>query len=66
MQTIFILTTEKSECFGHGDYGTIINMAYEGYGTPYPVFLTKEDADSYIKEKNLYSVKPKEYQIYQS
>ena len=65
MKSVFILTKEESVCFGHGDYATLNRVAYEGYGNFYPVFLTKEDANKYITEKNIFGVKPTEFSIYQ-
>jgi hypothetical protein len=48
----YIIATEVSECYGHGDYGKELAMkqenAYHTKGTFPPIFLKKDSAAEYL------------------
>jgi len=60
MNKIFIVTSEQTECRGHGDYGTMKKLAtYDGWNDKqYPAFKTEKEAQEFIDKVDKY-LKPK-------
>jgi len=51
MQEVWIITKSSSQCFGHGDYGSVIEVACRGaYGCdgPHPAFQSEAMARMYL------------------
>lgn len=60
INTIFILTYERNETRGHGDFGTIKKLStydYEYDEKEHPAFKSREDAQKFIDEVCKY-IKP--------
>jgi hypothetical protein len=55
---IYIIARMKTQCFGHGDYGSVLTIVTSGDRNnerPLPVFTNKKSAQKYIDDNDIWN-----------